>query len=178
MQIDANDLTFRPHRLGFFLVLAGILGVGLACLTLGLSQHPAWFAGVAIIALLGSALVSRYTAGSLALRGYDLVLYRGTFVAREVTCPLWEARIELRQSLIGRALDTGTVIVQTGETPFRCRVAQLRAFRRLVAERKLQLIALAERRTLALEGPPSSAWLALSSAEHPQRDALLSVSQR
>lgn len=147
MQIDGSDITFRPHRLGFFLSLAVILGVGLACLTLGFGQHPAWFAGAALIAYLGAALVSRYTAGSLALRGFDLALYLGTFVTREVTCPLWQARITICQSLIGRALDAGTVIVQVGEERVQCRVAQLRAFRRLDAERKLQLLALAERHT-------------------------------
>lgn len=177
MEIDANDLSFRPHRLGFFLKLAGILGVGLACLTLGLSQHPAWFAGVAIIALLGSALVSRYTAGSLALRGYDLVLYRGTFVTREVTCPLWEARIEIRQSLVGRLFDAGRVIIQVGEERVPCRVAQLRALRHLVAERKLQLLTLAECRTLVLAGAPPSAWLDRSIPTLPQREALLGVGQ-
>lgn len=56
------------------------------------------------------------------------------------------------QSLIGRLLDTGTVIVYAREEQVRCRVAQLQAFRRLVAERKLQLLALAEHRPQIVSG--------------------------
>ncbi len=117
MPIDDNDLTFRPHRFGFFLSLAVMLGVGLASLLLSVTQHPAWFAGAAFILYLGGARVSRYTAGSLALRGYDLVLYLGTLIAREVASPIWETRIEIRQTLIGRMLDPSTVIVQKVLTP-------------------------------------------------------------
>jgi len=152
MQIDDRDITFRPHRLGFFLSLAVILRVGLACLALGFGRHPAWFAGVACVAYLGGALVSRYTAGSLALRGFDLVRFRGTFVAREVTNPIWEVKTEIRQSLIGRLSDTGTVIVYPGGERVCCRIAQLRAFRRLLRERKLQLLALAEHHALIRAG--------------------------
>ncbi|NTU83458.1 MAG: hypothetical protein HGA45_29495 [Chloroflexales bacterium] len=184
---------FRPHRLGFFLALAIVLRVGLASLTLDLSPHPAWLAGSALIVYQGGALVSHYAAGSLAPRGYDLVLIQGTFVAREVTLPIWEARIAIRQTLIGRALDAGMVIVQVGEERVHCHVAQLRALRRLVAERKLQLLALAERRTLVLAkqpswviadelvGPPSPTWPslgALGGTELPQRGALRSIRER
>jgi len=192
MQIDRSDITFRPHRLGFFLSLAVILGVGLACLTLGFTRHPAWFAGVPCVAYLGGARVSRYTIGTLALRGCDLVLFRGTFVAREVTCPVWEVKIEIRQSLIGRMFDTGTVIVYVGEEPVRCRVAQLRAFRRLLAERKLQLLALNQHHTLVLPGErlrlatsewerwPSPAWrsqVAPGDGGHRGHDVLLDAGQ-
>jgi hypothetical protein len=166
MQLDGSDITFRPHRFNFFLALAIMLGVGLACLTLGVRQHPAWFAGAAGVTYLGSALVSRYVAGSLALRDYDLVLYSRTFVTREVACPLWDAQIEIHQSLIGRMFDAGTVIVQVREERMRCRVAQLRAFRRLVAERKLQLLALADHRALMWSGErlrlPASEVVSLS----------------
>jgi hypothetical protein len=166
MHIDGNDLTFRPHQIGFFLALAGILGAGLACLALGVTQHPGWFAGAALAAYLGVALASRYTAGSLALRGYDLVIIQGRFVTREVAYPLWQVQYEIRQTLIGRMLDAGTVMVLVGNKPVRCRVAQIRAVRRLVAERKLQILTLAERHSLVLP-PPRARVLAGELEERP-----------
>ena len=56
------------------------------------------------------------------------------------------------QSLIGRMLDTGTVIIYAREEQMRCRVAQLQAFRRLLTERKLQFLALADYRTQIVSG--------------------------
>jgi len=52
VQIDSSDITFRPHRIGFFLSLAVKLGVGLACLALSFTRLPAWFAGVSWVAYL------------------------------------------------------------------------------------------------------------------------------
>lgn len=157
MPLDGNDLAFRPHRLGFFFMLAVLLGLGLTCLILSVRLHWGWLAGVALLALLGGRLASRYVSGTLALRGYKLLVYRGAFVVRELTTPIWAARLEIRQSLLGWLLDTGTVVVTIDDRPLRLRVAQLRAFRRIVAERKLQLLALAERQTRAL--PLVSAWV-------------------
>lgn len=157
MPIDDDDLTFRPHRLGFFLTLAVLLGLGLACLALSVQLHWAWLSGAALVALFGGRLASRYVIGVLALRGVELVVYQGAFVMREVTVPIWAARIEIRQSLLGRLLDAGTVVVEIDDRPLHLRVAQLRAFRRLLAERKLQLLVLTERHPRVL--PPAPAWV-------------------
>lgn len=141
-----EEITFRPHQLGFYLWLAVILGLGLAALILSVQLHPAWLLGAALMTYVGAAGVSRYSAGSLGLRGYDLVLYQGRFVSRELTCPLWQARLEIHQTILGRALDTGTVVASLGEERYRFRVSQLKALRRHIAERKVALLMLAERR--------------------------------
>jgi hypothetical protein len=156
MSIDDDDITFRPHRFGFFLTLAVLLGLGLACLALSVQLHWAWLGGAALVALFGGRLASRYVIGALALRGVELVVYQGAFVMREVTVPIWAARLEIRQSLYGRLLDAGTVVVTIDDRPLHLRVAQLRAFRRLLAERKLQLLVLAERHARIL--PPAPTW--------------------
>jgi hypothetical protein len=156
MPIDDDDITFRPHRFGFFLTLAVLLGLGLSSLALSVQLHWIWLAGAVLISLLGGRLASRYVIGALALRGVDLVVYQGAFVMREVTVPIWAARLEIRQSLYGRLLDAGTVVVTIDDRPLHLRVAQLRAFRRLLAERKLQLLVLAERHARIL--PPAPAW--------------------
>jgi hypothetical protein len=149
MPIESDDITFRPHRLGFFFSLAVLLGMGLACLALSFQLHWAWLAGAALVALQGGALAMRYSIGSLAIRGYDLVVYQGVFGSRERMAPIWAARLEIRQSPFGRLIDTGTVLVTIDERPLRLRVAQLRAFRRLLTERKLQLLSLVERHALS-----------------------------
>ncbi|RRR71744.1 MAG: hypothetical protein EI684_11110 [Candidatus Viridilinea halotolerans] len=142
MPIESNDITFRPHRWFFFMALAMLLGTGLACVNLSVRTHPAWFVGAAIVTLLGGRMAMRYLIGALALRGCDLVVYQGAFVVREITLPLWTTPIVIHQSLFGRLLDAGTVEVMLDDRPVSLRVAQLRAFRRLLAERKLQLLAL------------------------------------
>lgn len=147
MRIDVDDITFRPHRLGYFIKLALILGGGAGFVKLGYTLHPAWFGGVALAIYLGAALASRFHTGWLSLRGFDLVLYLGAFANREVSYPLWRVQIEIRQTLIGRMFNVGTVIVHVGDERTRCRIALLRTFRRLVAERKLQLLAMAGRHT-------------------------------
>ncbi|MFV9507923.1 MAG: hypothetical protein AB4911_25525, partial [Oscillochloridaceae bacterium umkhey_bin13] len=120
-------------------------GVGLACLDLGFHMHPGWFGGTALSVLVGARLASRYVRGSLALRGTDLVVYEGTLVIQEHSVPLWEASITIQQSLLGRMIDTGTVVVLIDGRPIRRRVAQLRAFRHLIADRKLDLLILLDR---------------------------------
>lgn len=140
MHIDYDDITFRPHHVGFYVALAVVLGAGLACLALGLQHHPGWLIGTITAIYAGASLVSRYAAGSVAFRGHELALYRGAFGSREITYPLWETRFEYRQTLFERALDAGVVIVHAGSVRFRCRIAQFRAFRRLAAERRGQLL--------------------------------------
>jgi hypothetical protein len=157
MPIDGNNIPFRPHRFGFFLTLAVLLGLGLASLVLSAQLHWAWLAGAALVAMLGGRLASRYVIGALALRGVELVVYQGAFVVREVTVPIWAARLKIRQGLFGRLLDAGTVVVTIDERPLHLRVAQLRALRRLLAERKLQLLALTARHRRIL--PPAPAWV-------------------
>lgn len=145
-----DDITFRPHRLGFYLWLAAILGLGLTSLILSAQLHPVWLIGALLATYAGAAGVSRYSAGSLGLRGYDLVLYHGMFVSREVAFPIWQTHLEIRQTILGRRLDAGKVVVRVGEERFVARVSQLRALRRLAAERKVALLTLAERHALAL----------------------------
>lgn len=157
MPINNDDLTFRPHRFGFFLTLAVLFGLGLASLALSFQLHWAWLGGAAMVALLGGRLASRYVIGALALRGVELVVYQGAFVVREVTVPIWAARLEIRQSLCGRLLDAGTVVVTIDERPLHLRVSKLRALRRLLAERKLQLLALAARYPCGQ--PPVPTWV-------------------
>jgi hypothetical protein len=40
-----DEITFRPHRFGFFLTLAVLLGLGLASLALSVQLHWAWLGG-------------------------------------------------------------------------------------------------------------------------------------
>lgn len=142
--ITCEDIVFRPHYLGYLIVLGVALGLGAACVGLAAQLHLAWLGGVALAAGAALALASRYAAGSIIIRGLDLVIVQGAFITREVSLPIWEARLEIRQGLLGRLLDEGVVAQQIGGKRIVARVAQLRALRRLVAERRLSLLGLAE----------------------------------
>ena len=140
----SDDIVFRPHYLGYLIALGVTLGLGAAGLVLAAHQHPAWLAGAGLAGLWGVLLAVRYAAGAIIIRGLDLVFVQGVLMTREVSAPIWEARLETRQGLLGRLLDEGMVVQPIGGE----RVAQLRALRRLVAERRLRLLGLAEQSAL------------------------------
>lgn len=135
--ITTEDIVFRPHYLGYLIALGSALGVSVACLTLAARQHPAWLVGAILAIGMGLALASRYSAGTVIIRGLDLVFCSGVLTTRERSLPIWEARLEIRQSLLGRMLDAGTIIQQVGDARIIVRVAQISALRRLIAQRKL-----------------------------------------
>lgn len=138
-------IIFRSHRLGFFITLGMLLGVGAAVLDRALHHHPGWFIATALLVVGGARLVSRYAIGSLALRGADLIIYEGTLVIQEHRVPIWDAAITIQQSLLGRGFDTGTVIVTINERPIRRCIAHLRAFRQLLSDRRRDLLVLVNR---------------------------------
>lgn len=154
MPITTATITFRPHRLGFLITVSILLGVGLACLDLGLNHHPLWLVGTGMVVLWGGRLANSYSTGALALRGAELVVYQGNFVIREITVPVWSTQVVIEQHPFGRVCDAGMVIVTINDKPIRVRVAQLRAFRTLLSERKLQVLALLQPQSAPLRTTP------------------------
>jgi hypothetical protein len=59
------------------------------------------------------------------LRGLELVFGGGLFATYELSIPLWEARLAIRQNLLDRLLDTGTIIQPMGGQQLTARVAGL-----------------------------------------------------
>ncbi|NTU80680.1 MAG: hypothetical protein HGA45_15110 [Chloroflexales bacterium] len=59
-----------------------------------------------------------------------------------------QARLEIRQGLLGWLLDAGSVAQQVGGERIVARVAQLRALQRLIADRRPRLLGLAEQPSL------------------------------
>jgi hypothetical protein len=136
-----EDMVFRPHPLGYLISLGFIMGLGAACFTFATHQHPAWLAGVMLTLVLAVALVSRYSSEAVMLRGLSLVFGGGLFITHEICIPIWEARLEIRQSLLDRLLDTGMVIQQMNDRQIIvARVARLRTLREGIATRQLMLL--------------------------------------
>jgi hypothetical protein len=91
--------------------------------------------------MLALLLVARYHAQAVIIRGNDLILRAGTLKARERIFPIWQADLELDQSLLGRLFDyatiqqhsaTGVIAVHT--------IASARALRFIVAQRRLFIL--------------------------------------
>ena len=113
-------------------------------------------------------LAVRYTAGAIIIRGLDLIFVRGALILHEASVPIWEARLEIRQGLLGRLLDAGVVVQPISGERVVVRVAQLRALRRLVAERRLRLLGLAEQSALlTLASGPGRSLVKRSGSARP-----------
>lgn len=155
-EICYEEIIFRPHPLGYLLALAGLLGAGVASLTLAARHHAGWLAGAALVVALGVTLVARYTAGRVIIRGCDLILRTGTWTTREVSLPLWEVHPTVVQSLPGRLLDYGVVILAVDGERYTAQVGQLRALLRLIAIHRMRLLGLAERQLLRTTLPQAA----------------------
>jgi hypothetical protein len=75
------------------------------------------------------------------VRRYALVVRRGAFSSREFSQPLWNLQLQTPQSLIGRFLDYGDVVVPFGEHTLQMRgIAQIRHLRIVVAARQAPMV--------------------------------------
>lgn len=134
--VNCGDIIFRPHRLCYFTALSLLFGIGGGLLALATRHSIIWLLGAALIAYFIVAIVVRYIAGTVIIRGYDLIVRRGTFTTWDVSFPIWKTRPIVTQSLFGRILDYGTLTLLIDDELVVVEVAQLRALQQLICKRR------------------------------------------
>lgn len=143
-----DTYIFRGY-LPFFLLRNGlILGAGAACVGLAFALSGWWWLAVGGCALLGAAHTLAYYTQAAIVSGDDIVLRAGVFRTVEVAFLVWQHDLWIEQGLLGRILDFGTIRHTTSQGGIALRrIAQLRALRWLVAERRRDalLLSLPER---------------------------------
>jgi uncharacterized membrane protein YdbT with pleckstrin-like domain len=136
-----HQLTFRPFQPWLWLQI-GVLLI-LTCGTLALVALLGELRGLVIpiiLALQIALLICRYRAQAIIISGVSLICRRGVLRVRERTIPLARVNYEIRQTLLGRIFDYGTVrVAANGEIIEIRRVASVHALQNLITERQTEL---------------------------------------
>lgn len=102
-----------------------------------------WWAGTVFFLGCAVGLACRYSSHTVSIRGANMIILNGMFSVRERSIPLWHTQLEIRQSLLGRLFDYGTVYLQVeGMVLVMKTIASIRALRYIVTYRQQELLGL------------------------------------
>lgn len=137
---DLGEITFHTF-LPLCLIKNGlVITVGAACFFLGTRGSHTWWIGTAIAILVGVRGALSYSACTITLYGHDLIFQFGVLNQRTVGVPIWEAQLDIRQSLLGRIFNYGTVRQQWGNEMIEVRsVAPMSILCRTISKRRQEL---------------------------------------
>ena len=136
-----DEMIFRPF-LPWFLVRSGLLLIsGAIFLGLGVEQSDLrWWLGAVLTVMLATAHALRYTTQAVILRGDELVFREGLLGRREISIPILQVDVEMRQDVLGRLFDYGAVFYQNGERTIGLpNIAQLRLLRWVITQRRREM---------------------------------------
>lgn len=134
---------FRGYLPTFLLVNGALLGAGAACLAAALADRWLWWAGVIVCIAVATTNALRYANEAVIVHGFEVALRKGTYGRTEVSFELWKHDLRISQGLHELLLDIGTVSYRSEHGPVTLRgIANIRALRSLIAERRRQATAL------------------------------------
>jgi len=136
-----HHLMFRPFQPWLWLHVAALLLFNCGALVLALLLHDAsWLLAIVPTALLLFLLICRYRAEAIIVNGASLICRHGLLRVREITIPIVRLNYEIRQTLIGRLFDYGTVRVVASAGILEIRsIESIQALQALIAERQTEL---------------------------------------
>lgn len=152
-QYHSHPSIFRPIRLWLQVKSALLLALGGGCGLLAVqTAQRAWLSGLLVCLLLLLALTIRHNAQALIIGDRNLVYRSGVLSVQQQVIPLWRINVETRQTLLGRLLDYGTVVLHIDDELVRIRhIAMIEHFRDTIVARQD-----------ALMDASSSMWFAAS----------------
>lgn len=109
-----DQVTFHAFLPLFLIKNALVIAAGGACLILGSRGDYYWWLGTLLAVLVGVRLALRYATNAIKLQGYDLIFQFGMLGQRTITIPIWNADLDIRQTLFGRIFGYGTIRQQWG----------------------------------------------------------------
>lgn len=136
-----HDMTFRPFQPWVWLNSAALLTISamLAALAL-LAREPRWLLLPLPLIVWMSLLISRHRATTVVVSGASLICRRGLLRVRETSIPIARVNYEIRQSVLGRLLDYGTVRVAAPAGPIEMqRIASVHLLQSVIAERQTEV---------------------------------------
>lgn len=136
-----HDMVFRPFQPWVWLNSSLLLGTSLALAVWALlAREPRWLLlPLALLAWMG-LLIFRHRAHMVVVSGASLICRRGLLRVRETTIPIARLNFEVRQTLLGRMLDYGTVRVAAPAGPIEMQqIASVHMLQSVIAERQTEV---------------------------------------
>src|SRR5262245_23878425 len=137
-----RTLVFHGFLPWFLTKLTALLMAGAKCIELAVrSSNLWWLIGLALCAGTAVWLATRYNTEIVAIQEVTLLCRRGALLTHEVTLPLWPLVLEIRQNLLGRALNYGTIRLQVNDTTIDLRnIAHIGLLRTAIAQRQTEIL--------------------------------------
>jgi hypothetical protein len=119
-----------------------LLIVGAKCGELAVRWSSIWWlSGIAFCACGALLLVLRYNTEMIVVHEATLVCRCGTLLTNEMTLPLWPLVLEIRQNLLERALNYGTIRLRINGTTIELRnIAHVGFLRALIVQRQANIL--------------------------------------
>jgi hypothetical protein len=129
---------FRPYLPWLVLRLTILLSLALLFLITTFWLHELrWLAGTMVMTIIAVLAVLSHLAHAIIVSDASLICRRGVIRVRESVIPIWSLDYEIRQTLPGRVLGYGTVLISTNGTTMVLRhIAPIRTLQREIAHRQ------------------------------------------
>jgi membrane protein YdbS with pleckstrin-like domain len=140
--LPARRVVFYGFLPWFLVKVAALLMCGAMFIELSVRLGSLWWLlGLALCAGAAMMLTLRYNTEMLIVQHATLVCRRGTLLTHETTVPLWPIVMDVRQNLLGRALNYGTVQLRLNNTVVELRnIAHISYFCDIVAQRQADIL--------------------------------------
>jgi membrane protein YdbS with pleckstrin-like domain len=142
--VRPDEIIFRPFLPWFLLKNGCLLILATMSAFVGVrSSSMSWWIVTASLLVAAIVLASRYSCRAVILCGTDMIVRTGVLFINEHYLPLWQSDLQIRQGVLGRIFDYGTLTLRAGEQVITMdTIASIRAFRYVVAFRRQELLGL------------------------------------
>lgn len=136
-----SEVLFRPYLPWLVLRLTVLLSlIPLFLFTTFWLHEPRWLAGSVVMVLIAVLTILRHLAHAIIVSDASVICRCGIIRVRESVIPIWLLDYEIRQTLPGRMLGYGTVLIHAnGTTTALHHIAPIRMLQREIAHRQAEL---------------------------------------